>query len=181
MLDANEEPMQDEVIQQAVWEYISTNYDLLFSWCMRAARNDTALAEDLMSDEIYRQIPVLLGRWDRLRPFTTYCNGYFYRHLQKVVARKFKARNAIATLDYTNKDTGNTSTQHHPTIPDEQIASLTVKDLLDRLTPLERTAVVLTKMYSYSYREAASKLGMSLGNVSKIINQALDKMREAGE
>lgn len=56
-------------------------------------------------------------------------------------------------------------------------AGLQVKELLERLPPFDRTIVVMVKMYGFTYKEIHEKFNISHGQISKIVNQSLDKMR----
>lgn len=183
MLDDSEKPgstyipEEDPVVLQAVWEYISVHYDSLFRIAMSAARGDAALAEELMSDEIYRQLPVLVVRWDRQRPFQNYVNLYFYRHLRKIVARKYHASRRELSVEETASSLEYSSSGSKCFAFVEQNRSLEVNELLSRLEPQERVAVVMSKMFEYTYREIAEKLGVSVGKVTSLVNGALAKMR----
>jgi len=56
---------------------------------------------------------------------------------------------------------------------------LDVQSLMARLSPLERTALVLTALDGHSYADAAQVLGTSAGALRAAVSRARTKLEEA--
>ena len=48
--------------------------------------------------------------------------------------------------------------------------------VLDKLDPTERSIIIYKVFYEYSFRDIAKMLNMSLGNVHRIYNLAINKL-----
>jgi RNA polymerase sigma factor (sigma-70 family) len=48
---------------------------------------------------------------------------------------------------------------------------------LDRLSPKQRTAVLLTQSFQWTYAETAEILGVSVGTVEKHVERGMGKLR----
>lgn len=168
----NKLDLTEEACRQAAWQYVATYWDQLQRMCLKAACGNEDVADDLMSDEVFRQLPVLVSRWDGTRSFSKYVNSYFYRHLRKCAARKHhKKMDSLDALQSMIGEADYASEVH------DISAGLQVKELLERLPPFDRTIVVMVKMYGFTYKEIHEKFNISHGQISKIVNQSLDKMR----
>lgn len=166
--------MQDDVIQDAMWAYVSTYHESLMRKCLKAAYGDENYAEELFHDEVLELLPKLLSRWDGVRSFHTYASSSISLHLIKVTMKHRSRQHAsIDTLE----DCGYSPAY---TRDDEEALEVqdTVRELLDRLEPMERLAIVLNKMQNLSYREIAKRIGVNHNFVGRLINSALEKLRE---
>ena len=154
------------IIQTAMWAFVAERGVDLEGLCLRAAQGDSLLAEEFMSDEVYKMLPRLLATWDGTRRFDHYAFNSLRQHLNKVRARLAKRRGV--SLEQVLDQPGSNY---------DQSAELQVKELLDRLQPIDRLIIVLVKMKGYSYREAAKTVGMSYGFVAAAVNRSLTVMR----
>ena len=168
MLDDSETQVS-EVAQKMCWQFIAEHYETLMKICVRAARGDLSYAEELMSDEIYRQTPKLLRSWDQIRPFPTYAFNHFRLHLRKISARRFIRKHEVI-YEETHADAKTIG-------PSEQSNKLEVEELLARLTELEKSMVTFVVMHGYTYREVELMFGCSNSYVHKVVKRAMEKLR----
>lgn len=109
--------------------------------------------------------------WDRLRPMVNPV-GYLYRVGQTAARREFRTRRhdeAVQTALEGHAAPGGLD----PDVDDAH----ELESALDRLSPHQRTAVVLVHGFGLPLREVAETMEVSVATVRKHIERALDRLR----
>lgn len=145
--------------QRAYEEHWHSVFRFALAWT-----NDHGLAEDL-AQESYIRLWSKRGSVDWDRPLL----AWLFVTTRRLATDRFRAlRRRVLPV------------QRSTTLDEEARDQwLDVRAAMGRLSPLERTAIVLTALEGHSYADAAQVLGTSAGALRAAVSRARDKLEEA--
>jgi len=158
--------------KQAFAELYVRYREKLTLFCIRMLR-DEIRAEDIVHD-VFLQI---LENQDSLDPEKSFC-GYLQTIAQNRILDEFKRfdvhlRYAQHTMTHENEETNQTENQ----IIYNDYARL-LNELIDALTPRQKTIFRLSRIQGLSYNEIGEQLNISLPAVKKHATLALDTIKK---
>ena len=149
----------DAAYQRAYEEHWHEVFRLALAWT-----NDRAEAEDL-AQESYTRLWKTRSSVDWDRPLL----AWLIVTTRRLATDRFRAiRRRVLNVPRAST--------HDPGAHDEW---LDVRAAMAELSPLERTAIVLTTLDGYSYADAAQLLGTSAGALRAAVSRARDKLEGA--
>lgn len=107
-----------------------------------------------------------------------------YQKFDEIETEELLFNYMLTTIDRMTKRKANKLERYIPSSND-YFENLFIYDLdntkilLDKLGSLERSIVIYKIFYGYTFRDIGKILNMSLGNVHRIYNIAIDKLHEA--
>lgn len=151
-----------------MWEYVELFYDQLYNICLRAAKYDRDLADELMSDVVYERLPRILELWDRDKgPINNYVNCniklYVFKHIQKQhKTDKLFEYSEVDDYYYSNHE-----------------AIVEVLTILDTLTEYERSLIWSHLALGISCRQLSQTLDIPRSALTRQLKDILEKIRRA--
>jgi RNA polymerase sigma-70 factor (ECF subfamily) len=152
-------PLESEYVR-AYDMFAQDVFRFLLGWT-----NDWTAAEDL-TQETYLRLWQHRGEIDWDRPII----GWLFVTARRLANNRFRGLSRRIAL-----------TRPKPSSADESVRAqwLDVQDAFATLTPLERTAVILTAVEGWSYAEVAEVLETTDGALRAAVSRARDKLEEA--
>ncbi|HTG48582.1 MAG TPA: SigE family RNA polymerase sigma factor [Actinomycetota bacterium] len=129
---------------------------------------DRSLAEDLVQDAFVR----LAGRVVHLRGSSKPFEAYLRRTVVNLANSHFRRRK-IERRYQERQSSMLTTTSHDPDIPSRE----TAREALLRLSPRQRTALVLRFYVDLSEAQTAEVMGCRRGTVKALVSQGLGRLR----
>lgn len=141
--------------------------------------NDKALAEEIAQDAFLR-VYERIGQFDAARPFAP----WFFRIVTNLAIKAAKKEARTLSLDNSTTDTEETILELIPDKlpkPDDKVAIQQVQEevrqALSRLTPKQRSVIVMRYYLDMSEAEMADKLEIAPGTIKWHLHAARERLR----
>jgi RNA polymerase sigma-70 factor (ECF subfamily) len=170
LIQARGEPAATAVDRpRAFADLYDAQFDRLYRY-LRFRLDDPALAEDLVAE-------VFVRAWTKLERLTDdRAVAWLFITARHLVADHYRERRGPVSLDELPPATQPTAAPpDHQVMADEEQARLL--HCLATLTDREREIIALRFLAGLRHREIARAVGVSEGNVAKILHRALRKLR----
>src|SRR5215470_4501645 len=146
-----------------------------YSYAYRLTNNE-ADARDLTQDAFIR----VFRAWQSFRPGTSFL-AWIYRIVTNLYRDELRRRKGVFTqpLPEDNQPQEAGTPRHDPIAAmHERELSASMERALGRLTPEQRSVILLADVEDYSYQDIANVIGCSIGTVRSRLHRARAQLRK---